>query len=133
MREDGRWVDEGENDNAIIQLIRSSAEAVGVFGYSYFDQNRAAVAEIAIDGAEAGIETIADGRYPLARSLYFYVNGAKARRGVARYVLEFMSEPALGPAGYLGEKGLVPLPEAERRAERDKARAFAGRAAEQPS
>jgi hypothetical protein len=74
-----RWVDEGENDNAIIQLIRSSPTPIAVFGYSYFDQNRGVVSDITIDGEAASIDAIAGGRYPLARSLYFYVNGARAR------------------------------------------------------
>jgi phosphate transport system substrate-binding protein len=128
LREDGRWIDEGENDNAIIQLIRSSPTPIGVFGYSYFDQNRGVVAGVAIDGERASIDTIADGRYPLARSLYFYVDARRARPALANYVLEFMSEAALGPAGYLTEKGVVPLPAADLDAERKKALAFHERA-----
>ncbi len=131
LREDGRWVDEGENDNAIIQLIRSSPTPIAVFGYSYFDQNRGVVSGITIDGEAASINAIAGGRYPLARSLYFYVNGARARPMLANYVLEFISEPALGRAGYLAEKGLVPLPAHVFEVERRKALDFSERAAAQ--
>jgi phosphate transport system substrate-binding protein len=125
LREDGRWIDEGENDNTIIQLIRTSPVAIGVFGYSYFDQNRGVVRDLAIEGAHATTGAIANGAYPLARSLHFYVNGAQRRKPVADYVLEFVSEQALGPEGYLTEKGLVPLPREMRRAEWRKAKAFA--------
>lgn len=125
LREDGRWIDEGENDNAIIQLIRTSPVAIGVFGYSYFDQNRGIVHDLAIEGAHATLGAIGNGEYPLARSLHFYVNGSAPRKLVTDYVLEFVSEQAIGPDGYLSEKGLVPLPPEERRAERRKATALA--------
>ena len=124
LREDGRWVDEGENDNAIIQIIRASPYALGVFGYSFYDQNRTVINGVAIDGAAPGFDAIASGEYPLARSLFFYVAADRADEGVADYVLEFMGEGAIGPFGYAVEKGLIPLPEGERRAEREKARAL---------
>lgn len=122
LREDGRWVDEGENDNAIIQIIRNSSNALGVFGYSFYEQNRALLDGVAVNGSLPEFEAIADGRYPLARSLYFYVDPARADEHVGAYVMEFMSESAIGPYGYLVDKGLIPAPEEERRAGREKAR-----------
>ncbi|MEL6363947.1 MAG: substrate-binding domain-containing protein [Pseudomonadota bacterium] len=122
LREDGRWVDEGENDNAIIQIIRNSSNALGVFGYSFYEQNRALLDGVAVNGAAPEFEAIADGRYPLARSLYFYVDPARADEHVGAYVMEFMSESAIGPYGYLIDKGLIPASESERRAGRERAR-----------
>ncbi len=114
LREDGLWIDEGENDNAIIQLIRASPAAIGVFGFSFYDQSRTLVRGLPIDGEAPSIESIRSGGYPLARSLYFYVNAARADADVARYVREFVGEAAAGELGYLREKGLVPLPHGER-------------------
>ena len=125
MREDGRWIDEGENDNAIIQIIRQSPYALGVFGYSFYDQNRAIIDGVAVGGAPPNFEAIADGAYPLARSLYFYVDPARVDAHVANYVLEFTSESAVGPYGYTADKGLIPLPADARREERMKAAALA--------
>ena len=130
MREDGGWIDEGENDNAIIQIIRQSPYALGVFGYSFYDQNQAIIDGVAVDGAPPAFAAIAAGDYPLARSLYFYVDSTRADSRVANFVLEFMSDSALGPFGYVAEKGLIPLPEEIRQTERSKAAALAARIAE---
>jgi len=127
LREDGRWIDEGENDNAIIQIIRQSPYALGVFGYSFYDQNRAIIDGVAVEGAAPDFDAIAGGAYPLARSLYFYTETQRANREVAAYILEFTSESAVGPYGYVVEKGLIPLAPDERREERRKAAALAQR------
>ena len=130
LREDGRWIDEGENDNAIIQIIRQSSYALGVFGYSFYDQNRAIIDGVAVGGAAPNFNAIAGGDYPLARSLYFYTEPGRAGPEIAAYILEFTSESAVGPYGYVVEKGLIPLPEEERRRERRKAAALAALAEE---
>ena len=130
LREDGRWIDEGENDNAIIQIIRQSSYALGVFGYSFYDQNRAIIDGVAVEGASPDFAAIADGEYPLARSLYFYTEPGRASREVAGYILEFTSESAVGPYGYVIEKGLIPLGRDKRREERRKAAALAALAEE---
>lgn len=125
LREDGLWIDEGENDNAIIQIIRRSPHAVGVFGYSFYEQNRSLINGVRVDGSAPAFDAIADGRYPLARSLFFYADPARADAHVCAYVLEFMSESAVGPFGYLIDKGLIPAPEDVRRRERAKAQDLA--------
>ena len=130
LREDGRWIDEGENDNAIIQIIRQSSYALGVFGYSFYDQNRAIIDGVAVNGAAPDFDAIAAGDYPLARSLYFYTEPGRARPEIAAYILEFTSESAVGPYGYVVEKGLIPLPEEERLKERRKAADLAALAEE---
>ena len=128
IREDGRWIDEGENDNAIIQIIRQSDLAIGVFGFSFFDQNRDVVTGLALGGVGPDFDTIADQSYPLARSLFFYIDASRARSRpeVQEYVSEFASEAAIGEFGYLAEKGLIPLPQRERVEIRNRALKLSG-------
>jgi len=132
IREDGKWIDEGENDNAIIQIIRQSPYALGVFGYSFYDQNRAVINGVTIDASSPDFDSIARGDYPLARSLYFYLNEAKANENTVNYVLEFTSESALGPYGYLADKGLIPLPEDARKKVRALAAALSAHSSHAP-
>lgn len=129
IREDGVWIDEGENDNAIIQIIRQSDHSIGVFGFSFYDQNRDLVKGVALGGVEPEVASIADQSYPLARSLFVYSDAAtlQARPDVREFLREFLSEAAIGEFGYLAEKGLIPLSIAQRQAMRAKVTAF-GRA-----
>jgi phosphate transport system substrate-binding protein len=112
VREDGAWVDSGENDNAIIQTLTRTPGALGVFGYSFLGQNRDRVKAAAIDGVAPTDATIQDGSYALARPLYVYVKKAHVDRvpGLRDYLREFVSEAAVGRGGYLGDIGLIPLP-----------------------
>ena len=116
LREDGLWIDSGENDNAIVQTLVNTPTAIGVFGYSFLDQNGDKVKGAAVDGADPTFENIASGAYPISRSLFFYIKAAnvQANPGIQKFALEFTDESAWGPGGYLEEIGLVPLPEAER-------------------
>ncbi|WP_421729921.1 substrate-binding domain-containing protein [Brevundimonas sp.] len=120
LREDGAWIDSGENDNAIVQTLTRTPGSLGVFGFSFLEQNMDTVKAETIDGVSPSPETIADGTYPLARSLYIYVK--KQHIGVTpnlqAFVSEFMSESAAARGGYLQDRGLVPLPEAELAAQR---------------
>ena len=120
LREDGKWIDAGENDNALVQTLVNTPTAVGVFGYSFLDQNTDKIKGAKIDGTEPAFENIAAGDYPVARSLYFYIKKAHlgATAGLQEFALEFTSDEAAGPGGYLEEIGLVPLPDAERAAVR---------------
>lgn len=129
IREDGLWIDEGENDNAIIQIIRQSDHAVGVFGFSFFDQNRDLVKGVALGGVEPSARNIADRSYPLARSLFFYADSVtlRARPDVREYVQEFLSEAAIGEFGYLAEKGLIPLSPHQRKEMRAQLGSFSSR------
>ncbi len=113
IRADGPWVDAGENDNLIVSKLDANPEAVGVFGFSFLDQNAAKLKGIAVDGVAPEFEAIADGSYPVSRSLYFYVKKAHvgAIAGIEDYVAEFVDPDASGPDGYLVDKGLIPLPE----------------------
>ena len=123
IREDGVWIDEGENDNAIIQIIRQSDNAIGVFGFSFYEQNHGIVEAVSLDGVAPDYQTISDQSYPLARSLYFYVDEKRARQraDVQEYINEFVSDAAIGDYGYLAEKGLIALPIEARAELRDEA------------
>ena len=120
IREDGYWIDGGENDNALVQTLVNTPTAVGVFGYSFLDQNADKIKGANVDGAQVTFENIANGSYPVSRSLYFYVKKAHIGQtpGLQEFALEFTSEQASGPGGYLEEIGLVPLPDAQRAAVR---------------
>ena len=126
LREDGAWIDSGENDNAIVQTLTRTPGSLGVFGFSFLEQNMDTVKAETIDGVAPTAETIADGSYPLARSLYIYVKKAHigVTPGLEQFVQEFMSEGSAGRGGYLQDRGLVPLPADQLTAERAKAAAM---------
>ncbi|MCG6903048.1 MAG: PstS family phosphate ABC transporter substrate-binding protein [Rhodobacter sp.] len=113
VRSDGAWVDAGENDNLIVSKLEANPNALGVFGFSFLDQNADAIKGATVDGVEPTFENIASGDYPVSRSLYFYVKNAHVGvvPGIAEYAAEFMSDAAVGEDGYLVDKGLIPLPE----------------------
>jgi phosphate transport system substrate-binding protein len=112
LREDGRFIEAGENDNLIVQKLKSNPSAFGVFGYSFLDQNAESVQGSIVDGYEPTFESIAGGKYPVSRPLYFYVKKAHvaAIPGIREYLAEFTSSRAMGENGYLADKGLIPLP-----------------------
>ncbi|MFK8031604.1 MAG: substrate-binding domain-containing protein [Gammaproteobacteria bacterium] len=116
MREDGKFVEVGENDNLIVTKLETNDEALGIFGFSFLDQNSDRVQGAKVDGSEPTFEAIADGSYPVSRPLYFYVKKAHIGTipGIQEFVDEFVSENAAGEDGYLTDKGLIPLPEDER-------------------
>ena len=116
VREDGTYVEAGENDNLIIEKLVADPGALGVFGYSFLDQNRDKVKAAEIDGVLPKFEDISSGKYPVSRSLFFYVKNAHASviPGIKEYVREFTADKAIGSDGYLVSKGLIPLPDDER-------------------
>ncbi len=112
MRRDGPWVDAGENDNLIVSKLEANTSALGVFGFSFLDQNWSKLQGSAVDGVEPTFENIADGAYPVSRSLYFYVKKAHVGvvPGILEYVEAFLSPSSVGDDGHLVDKGLIPLP-----------------------
>jgi len=120
LREDNAWIDSGENDNAIVQTLTRTPGSIGVFGYSFLEQNMDSVKPLTIDGVAPSAETIGDGSYPLARSLFIYVKKQHVgvTPGLKEFVLEFMSDASAGRGGYLQDRGLVPLPADELAAQR---------------
>jgi phosphate transport system substrate-binding protein len=116
MREDGKFIEAGENDNLIVQKLEANPAALGIFGFSFLDQNSDKVHGSIVDGVSPTFENIADGSYPVARSLFFYVKSAHVGQipGMKEFLAEFTSEKAFGDVGYLTDKGLIPLPKADR-------------------
>jgi len=113
VREDGHFIEAGENDNAIVGQLEANTKAVGVFGFSYLDQNKARIKGAQVNGEMPTFEKIAAGAYPISRSLYFYVKNSHvgAVPGIKEFVAEFMSDDATGEEGYCIDKGLIPLPD----------------------
>ncbi|MGH6927352.1 MAG: PstS family phosphate ABC transporter substrate-binding protein [Dongiaceae bacterium] len=116
IREDGAYVEAGENDNLIVQKLEANPAALGIFGFSFLDQNSDKIQGNAMDGVAPTFETIADGSYEVSRPLFFYVKNAHVDviPGVKEFVAEFVSDKASGDEGYLADKGLIPLPTGER-------------------
>ncbi len=127
MREDGVYVEAGENDNLIVQKLEANPNALGIFGYSFLEQNDDLVQSSVIDGFAAEFDTIADGDYSISRPLYFYVKAAHIGTvpGIAEYLAEFTSEQSWGEDGYLADKGMIPLDEDSRGKAGEMARALA--------
>jgi phosphate transport system substrate-binding protein len=117
IREDGAFIEAGENDNLIVQKLVANPEAVGIFGFSFLDQNADKIKGAKVNGVDPQFEAIADGKYPVSRSLFFYVKQQHVGviPGIKEFVAEFTAEKAWGPDGYLVDKGLIPLPEAARK------------------
>ncbi|MHA1127630.1 MAG: substrate-binding domain-containing protein, partial [Alphaproteobacteria bacterium] len=115
IREDGVFVEAGENDNLIVSKLEANPNALGVFGFSFLDQNSDVIKGAFIDGVEPTFDNIADGEYTVSRSLYYYIKVAHIGviPGIAEYAAEFSSEAAAGEEGYLTDKGLIPLFEDE--------------------
>ncbi len=116
VREDGAFIEVGENDNLIVQKLRANPDAVGIFGYSFLDQNSEKVRAIAIDEVSPEFDSISDGSYPVSRPLYFYVKKAHVGSipGLKEFLAQFISEKASGEYGYLTDKGLIPLNDEKR-------------------
>lgn len=120
LREDGAFIEAGENDNLIVSKLVSNPNAFGVFGYSFVLENEDKIHAWSINGVEVSDASVQDGSYPTARSLFFYIKNAHVGviPGMAEYAAEFVSEAAVGPDGYTVEKGLIPLDPAGREANR---------------
>jgi phosphate transport system substrate-binding protein len=116
IREDGAYIEAGENDNLIVQKLEANPNAIGVFGFSFLDQNTDKIQGSMVDGTSPEFESIASGDYPLSRPLFFYVKKAHVDKipGIRQYLREFASDKAWGPDGYLSEKGMIPMPDKER-------------------
>jgi phosphate transport system substrate-binding protein len=116
IREDGAYIEAGENDNLIVQKLDANPDALGIFGFSFLDQNADKIQGSFVDGVAPTFDGIADGSYPVSRPLFFYVKKAHVDQipGMKEYLKEFTSEKAWGEEGYLSERGLIPLPDGER-------------------
>jgi phosphate transport system substrate-binding protein len=110
MREDGAYIEAGENDNLIVQKLAANPTAVGVFGYSFLEENLDKLKGAVVDGVSPTFETVASGKYPASRPLFIYVKKAHVGviPGINEFIAEYTSEKALGEDGYLADKGLIP-------------------------
>ena len=117
VREDGAFIEAGENDNLIVQKLVANPNALGIFGYSFLEENLDKIQGETINGIAPTFETIADGQYPISRPLFIYVKKAHVGTipGIKEFIAEFTSEKAMGDEGYLSRKGLIPLPAAQRK------------------
>ncbi|NJN46900.1 MAG: PstS family phosphate ABC transporter substrate-binding protein [Candidatus Competibacteraceae bacterium] len=124
VREDGAFIEAGENDNLIVQKLDANPTALGIFGYSFLDQNSDKVQGSHINGVEPTFDNIASGDYPVSRPLYTYVKKAHVGviPGIQEYLTEFSSDKAWGPEGYLADKGMIPMPDEERKQFADNAK-----------
>lgn len=118
IREDGAFVEAGENDNLIVQKLEANPNAFGIFGFSFLDQNLEKVKGALVDGVSPTFDAIAEGGYPVSRPLFFYAKKAHVDviPGLRGYLREFASERAWGEEGYLSDRGLIPMPDEERAA-----------------
>jgi phosphate transport system substrate-binding protein len=113
MRQDGPFVEAGENDNLIVQRIEADPSAMGIFGYSFLFENSDKLKAVKVEGVEPTFDTIADNSYDIARPIFVYIKNA--HRGVIpgmnEFIAEYVSDDALGAGGYLSERGLTVLSE----------------------
>ena len=115
IREDGHYIEAGENDNLIVQKLSTNPTAVGIFGYSFLAENKDKLQGAVVDGVSPTFDTIASGKYPASRPLFIYVKKQHVSliRGIPEFIAEYTSEKALGEDGYLADKGLIPPDKAE--------------------
>jgi phosphate transport system substrate-binding protein len=115
VRSDGAYIEAGENDNLIVSKLEADPAKLGVFGFSFLDQNADRIKGAKVEGVEPTFDNIASGDYPVSRDLWFYVKKAHIGviPGIAEYMTEFLDEDAIGEDGYAVEKGLIPLEEDE--------------------
>jgi phosphate transport system substrate-binding protein len=126
IREDGHYIEAGENDNLIVQKLGANKDSVGVFGYSFLEENQDKLKGAVVDGTSPTFETIASGKYPASRPLFIYVKKQHVGviPGINEFIAEYTSEKALGEEGYLAEKGLIPPLKTEIAKIRDDAKAL---------
>ena len=120
IRQDGVYVPAGENDNLIVQKLAKDTNAFGIFGYSFLEENSDRIKGAMVDGVEPVPANISSGKYPVSRSLFFYVKVDHISKvpGLGEFVDLFLSEQMIGTEGLLKSIGLIPLPDAERDAVR---------------
>jgi phosphate transport system substrate-binding protein len=111
MRQDGAFIEAGENDNLIVQRLDADVNALGIFGYSFLYENLDILSGVSIGGVAPTLDTIGDGSYPISRPLYIYVKNDHRGiiPGLQEFIEEYMSDDAISKDGYLSERGLVAL------------------------
>ena len=115
IREDGMYIEAGENDNIIVQKLTANKNALGIFGYSFLEQNGDRVKALKIDGIAPSFETISSSKYTAARPLFVYIKKQHIGTipGLKEFAEEYVSNKAIGEEGYLTDRGLVSLDSSE--------------------
>ncbi len=123
MRQDGPFIEAGENDNLIVQRLEADPKSLGIFGYSFLFENSDKLKPAKVNGVEPSFETIADGKYTISRPLFFYIKNAhrKVIPGMEEFIAAYVTDDAMGPDGYLKERGLVALADDKRKKVQDAA------------
>jgi phosphate transport system substrate-binding protein len=116
IRDDGAYINAGENDNLIVQKLEANPGTVGLFGYSYLEENASRLKGISLNGVAPSYATISSFKYPGARGLFIYVKNAhtNAIPGIRQFIAEYVKESTWGPKGYLTQYGLIASPDAVR-------------------
>jgi phosphate transport system substrate-binding protein len=111
LREDGAYIEAGENDNLIVQKLDANPSAVGIFGYSYLEENGDKIQGSSVNGVVPNFDSISSGKYVVSRPLFFYIKSSHVGKipGIQEYATEFTSDKSMGEDGYLSQKGLIPL------------------------
>lgn len=121
IREDGAYIESGENDNLIVQKLKTNLKAFGIFGFSFLEENSEVVQGSKINGVEPDFDNIKSGAYPISRPLHIYFKNAHVKliSGMKEFIQEIISDGTLGNEGYLVLKGLIPLDDEERKIMQD--------------
>ncbi len=110
IRSDGKFIEAGENDNLIIQKLKNDKNALGVFGFSFLEQNAGIIHGARINAVNPTFENIASTKYTISRPLFIY--GKKEHlplvAGIKEFIGEIINQDAIGDEGYLIEKGIIP-------------------------
>ena len=109
IREDGVFVEGGENDNLLVQKVSTDPTAIGVLGYSFLEENADKVRAVALNGKTPDPQSITDLSYPGARKMYVYVKGEhlQAKPAIKDFITTYAK--ATGKGGILEQRGLVPF------------------------
>jgi phosphate transport system substrate-binding protein len=111
IRSDGHFIEAGENDNLIVQKLRNDSDALGIFGFSFLEENRHVIKASNINNIEPSFDSIVSGEYEVSRPLFIYVKGEHFNLvpGIREFTKEIISTNTIGNDGYLMQKGLIPL------------------------
>ncbi|MCX8515383.1 MAG: hypothetical protein ORN57_00100, partial [Alphaproteobacteria bacterium] len=114
IRNDGVYIDAGDNFNLIVTKIQNDREALGILGYNYLIQNQSAIAPASVEGVLPTVANIRSKKYPLTRLLYLYVKAERLTPPLQQFLQLFLSEAVIGDNSTMAQKGLVPLPKGDR-------------------
>lgn len=111
VREDGAYVEAGENDNLIVQKLQANPTALGIFGFSFLEENASTLKGATINGVVPEYDTIKQGDYAISRPLFVYFKNEHFELvpDLKKFMEEYQSGDAIGEDGYLVEKGLISL------------------------